>query len=60
MTLKNNEKSDRASRKKSNSNITQLEDLFASLPTELRHFSNGSLKYFQWKAILHRWITDES
>ena len=60
MTGKNNGKNDRASRKKSKSNIAQLEDLLASLPTELRLFSNGSLKCFQWKAMHHRWIIDES
>ena len=32
---------------KSKSNITQLKDLLASLPTELRHFSNGGLINFQ-------------
>ena len=59
MTDKNNGKNDRASREKSKSNIRQLKDLLASLPTELRLFSNGSLIHFQWKAIHHRWITDD-
>ena len=60
MTGKNIGKNDRASRKNLESNIRQLKDLLASLPTELRLFSNGSLIHFQWKAIHHRWITDES
>ena len=60
MTGKNIGRNDRASRKKSESNIRQLKDLLASLPTELRLFSNGSLIHSQWKAIHHRWITDES
>ena len=60
MTGKNNGNNDRASRKKSKSNIRQLKDLLASLPTELRLFSNGSLIQFQWKAMHHRWIIDES
>ena len=60
MTGKNIGKNDRASRKKLESNIRQLKDLLASLPTEMRLFSNGSLIHFQGKAIHHRWITDES
>ena len=60
MTGKNIGRNDRASRKKSESNIRQLKDLLASLPTELRLFSNGSLIHFQWKAMHHRWIIDES
>ena len=60
MTGKNFGENDRASRKKLKSNIRQLKDLLASLPTELRLFSNGSLIQFQWKAIHHRWIIDES
>ena len=46
--------------KKSKNNIRQLKDLLASLPTELRLFSNGSLIQFQWKTMHHRWIIDES
>ena len=60
MLCKNNGKNDRASRKKSKSNIRQLKDLLASLPAELRLFSNGILIHFQWKTMHHRWITDES
>ena len=60
MTGKNNGKIDRASRNKSKSNIRQLKDLLASLPTEVKLFSNGSLIQFQWKAMHHRWIIDES
>ena len=54
MTGKKNGKNDRASRKKSKSNIRHLKDLLASLPTELRLFSNGSLIHFQWIAMHHR------
>ena len=60
MTGKNNGKNDRASRKKSKSNVRQLKDLLANLSAELRVFSNGSLIHFQWKAMHHRWIIDES
>ena len=60
MTVKNNGKNDRTSREKSKSNIRQLKDLLASLPTELRLFSNGSLIQFQWKTMHHREIIDES
>ena len=54
MTDKNNGENDRASREKSKSNIRQLKDLLASLPTELRLLSNGSLIHFQWKTMHHR------
>ena len=54
MTGKNNRKNDRASREKSMSDIRQLKDLLASLPTELRLSSNGSLIHFQWIAMHHR------
>ena len=47
MTVKNNGKNDRTSREKSKSNIRQLKDLLASLPTELRLFTHGSLIHFQ-------------
>ena len=60
MTGKNNGKNDRASRKKSKSNVRQLKDLLANLSAELRFSSNGSLIHFQWKAMHHRWIIDES
>ena len=59
MTDKNNGENDRASKEKSKSNIRQLKDLLASLPTELRLLSNGNLIHFQWKAMHHRWIIDE-
>ena len=60
MTGKKFGKNDRANRKKSKSNIRQLKNLLASFPTELRLSSNGSLIHFQWKAMHHRWIIDES
>ena len=47
MTDKKNGENDRASREKSKSNIRQLKDLLAKLPTELRLFSYGGLINFQ-------------
>ena len=60
MTDKNNGKNDRTSREKSKSNIRQMKDLLANLPTELRLFTHGSLIHFQKEAMHHRWIIEES